>query len=153
MRPLTFARASVHALTDDPDIPNRQSSGVRLSRTASAYGDEGGREEHPGGDPDEEAGSAVAHARLDQDDTGHGQESEICRREGVEATAEEGASPGGVRRRGDLGGRARAAGGRELSVEQIAGRCGFGTTTMLRRHFLRMVGTTPTAYRRTFARA
>ncbi|WP_433351468.1 GlxA family transcriptional regulator [Microtetraspora malaysiensis] len=41
----------------------------------------------------------------------------------------------------------------ELSVEQIAGRCGFGTTTMLRRHFLRMVGTTPTAYRRTFARA
>ncbi|MEV0971619.1 GlxA family transcriptional regulator [Microtetraspora glauca] len=40
----------------------------------------------------------------------------------------------------------------DLSVEQIAARCGFGTTTMLRRHFLRAVGTTPTVYRRTFAR-
>ncbi len=39
----------------------------------------------------------------------------------------------------------------ELSVDQIAGRCGFGAATMLRRHFTRLVGTTPTTYRRTFS--
>jgi AraC-like DNA-binding protein len=32
----------------------------------------------------------------------------------------------------------------------VAERCGFGTATALRGHFRRVVGTTPTAYRRTF---
>lgn len=39
----------------------------------------------------------------------------------------------------------------DLPVEQVAARCGFGTATMLRRHFARLVGTAPSAYRRTFA--
>ncbi|WP_424529639.1 GlxA family transcriptional regulator [Sphaerisporangium viridialbum] len=39
----------------------------------------------------------------------------------------------------------------DLSVEQVATRCGFGTATMLRRHFSRVVGTAPSRYRRTFA--
>jgi transcriptional regulator GlxA family with amidase domain len=37
------------------------------------------------------------------------------------------------------------------SVEEIAARCGFGTTTSLRAHFRRQLGTTPTAYRNAFA--
>lgn len=39
----------------------------------------------------------------------------------------------------------------DLTVDQIASRCGFGAATMLRRHFIRFVGTPPTVYRRTFA--
>jgi transcriptional regulator GlxA family with amidase domain len=38
----------------------------------------------------------------------------------------------------------------DLSVEQVAGRCGFGTAAGLRLHFQRQVGTSPLAYRRTF---
>ena len=36
------------------------------------------------------------------------------------------------------------------SVDEVARRCGFGSAAMLRQHFLKLVGTTPTAYRRTF---
>ena len=36
------------------------------------------------------------------------------------------------------------------SVEEIAARCGFGTTASLRAHFRRHVATTPTAYRNAF---
>jgi len=39
------------------------------------------------------------------------------------------------------------------SVDQIAGECGFGTAANLRIHFRRILATTPTAYRRTFARS
>lgn len=39
----------------------------------------------------------------------------------------------------------------DLSVEQVAERCGLGSGANLRLHFRRFVGTTPTAYRRTFA--
>jgi transcriptional regulator GlxA family with amidase domain len=39
----------------------------------------------------------------------------------------------------------------ELPVELIATRCGFGSATALRVHFRRATGTTPNAYRRTFA--
>ncbi|MFL6140722.1 MAG: GlxA family transcriptional regulator [Labedaea sp.] len=39
-----------------------------------------------------------------------------------------------------------------LSIDQIASRCGFSTATMLRRHFARQVGTTPTSYRQAFSR-
>jgi transcriptional regulator GlxA family with amidase domain len=38
----------------------------------------------------------------------------------------------------------------DLPVEQVASRCGFGTATMLRRHFTRILGTSPSHYRRTF---
>jgi AraC family transcriptional regulator, transcriptional activator FtrA len=38
----------------------------------------------------------------------------------------------------------------DLPVDRVAERCGFGTATALRLHFRRIVGTTPTAYRRTF---
>lgn len=38
----------------------------------------------------------------------------------------------------------------DAPVEEIASRCGFGSATMLRHHFTRLRGTTPTAYRRTF---
>jgi transcriptional regulator GlxA family with amidase domain len=38
----------------------------------------------------------------------------------------------------------------EASVEQIAGRCGMGTATTLRRNFQRAVGVSPTAYRGAF---
>ncbi len=38
----------------------------------------------------------------------------------------------------------------ELPVEVIAQRCGFGSATVLRTHFRRMVGTSPLGYRRTF---
>ena len=39
------------------------------------------------------------------------------------------------------------------SVEEIAARCGFGTTASLRAHFRRHLATTPTAYRNAFAGA
>ncbi|WP_375493073.1 GlxA family transcriptional regulator [uncultured Jatrophihabitans sp.] len=35
-------------------------------------------------------------------------------------------------------------------IDTVAARCGFQTAAMLRHHFTRIVGTTPTAYRRTF---
>ena len=38
----------------------------------------------------------------------------------------------------------------DLSVEEIAQRCGFGTTLNLRTHFRRRLDTTPTAYRHSF---
>ena len=38
----------------------------------------------------------------------------------------------------------------DLTVEQIATRSGFGAVETLRHHFRRIVGTTPTSYRRTF---
>lgn len=38
-----------------------------------------------------------------------------------------------------------------LDVEEIARRSGFGTAEMLRHHFTRQLGTTPTHYRRTFS--
>ena len=38
----------------------------------------------------------------------------------------------------------------DLSVDEIAERCGFGTTLNLRTHFRRRLDTTPTAYRRSF---
>jgi transcriptional regulator GlxA family with amidase domain len=39
----------------------------------------------------------------------------------------------------------------DLTIEEIARRTGFGTADLLRHHFLRQVGTTPTGYRRTFS--
>jgi transcriptional regulator GlxA family with amidase domain len=39
----------------------------------------------------------------------------------------------------------------DLSVEEVASWCGFGSAIALRQHFRRTVGTTPLAYRRTFA--
>jgi transcriptional regulator GlxA family with amidase domain len=38
-----------------------------------------------------------------------------------------------------------------LGVDEVARRCGFGTAALLRHHFHRAVGVTPTDYRRTFA--
>ncbi|WP_432543246.1 GlxA family transcriptional regulator [Kineococcus sp. SYSU DK002] len=38
----------------------------------------------------------------------------------------------------------------DQGIDVVAARCGFGSAAMLRQHFLRLVGTTPTAYRRTF---
>jgi AraC family transcriptional regulator, transcriptional activator FtrA len=38
----------------------------------------------------------------------------------------------------------------DLGIEQIARSSGFGSATMLRHHFLKVRGTTPTGYRRTF---
>jgi transcriptional regulator GlxA family with amidase domain len=38
-----------------------------------------------------------------------------------------------------------------LGVEEVASRCGFGGAVALRQHFGRVVGTSPTAYRRAFA--
>ena len=38
----------------------------------------------------------------------------------------------------------------DLTVEQIATRSGFGAVETLRHHFRRLIGTTPSAYRRTF---
>ena len=38
----------------------------------------------------------------------------------------------------------------DLSVDEVADRCGFGAATTLRHHFGRRVGTSPQAYRRTF---
>src|SRR3954447_17106631 len=40
-----------------------------------------------------------------------------------------------------------------LSVEAVAGRCGFGSAATLRQHFARVVGTSPVSYRHTFRRA
>ena len=40
-----------------------------------------------------------------------------------------------------------------LSVEEVGARCGFGGAIGLRQHFGRVVGTSPTAYRRAFAAA
>lgn len=39
----------------------------------------------------------------------------------------------------------------DLDVDRIAERCGFGTATLLRHHFRRVVGLTPSDYRRRFA--
>jgi len=39
----------------------------------------------------------------------------------------------------------------DLDVDRIAERCGFGTATLLRHHFRRLVGLTPSAFRRRFA--
>ncbi|MFJ7259161.1 helix-turn-helix domain-containing protein [Streptomyces globosus] len=36
------------------------------------------------------------------------------------------------------------------TVDAVAGRCGFGSAAALRHHFLRTLGTTPNAFRRTF---
>lgn len=40
--------------------------------------------------------------------------------------------------------------GTDLPVEQVAQRCGLGSAALLRHHFMRHVGTSPAAYRRTF---
>jgi transcriptional regulator GlxA family with amidase domain len=40
----------------------------------------------------------------------------------------------------------------ELGVDQISRECGFGTGALLRHHFRRVVGVTPSDYRRTFSR-
>jgi AraC family transcriptional activator FtrA len=40
--------------------------------------------------------------------------------------------------------------GSDCGVEEVATRCGFGGAVALRQHFGRVVGTSPTAYRRTF---
>lgn len=42
--------------------------------------------------------------------------------------------------------------GSDISVEQVAGRCGFGSTLSFRQHFKRHVRTSPAAYRQTFRR-
>ena len=39
----------------------------------------------------------------------------------------------------------------DLTLETIAGRVGFGTAAVMRHHFVRVLQTTPAAYRRTFA--
>ena len=41
--------------------------------------------------------------------------------------------------------------GTALSVEDVAARCGFGGAVALRQHFARVVGTSPSGYRRAFA--
>ena len=38
----------------------------------------------------------------------------------------------------------------DATIEQVAGHSGFGTSTNLRQHFKRIIGTTPTAYRAAF---
>lgn len=43
--------------------------------------------------------------------------------------------------------------GTDLAVEQVAAQCGLGTAANLRLHFVRQVGTTPSAYRAAFAAA
>jgi transcriptional regulator GlxA family with amidase domain len=40
--------------------------------------------------------------------------------------------------------------GTDLAIEDVAVRAGFGSAVVLRQHFARVVGTTPTAYRRAF---
>jgi transcriptional regulator GlxA family with amidase domain len=40
--------------------------------------------------------------------------------------------------------------GSDCAVEEVAARCGFGAAVALRQHFGRVVGTSPTSYRRTF---
>jgi transcriptional regulator GlxA family with amidase domain len=39
----------------------------------------------------------------------------------------------------------------DLDIDQIADRSGFGTATLLRHHFRRIIGVTPSDYRRSFA--
>jgi transcriptional regulator GlxA family with amidase domain len=39
----------------------------------------------------------------------------------------------------------------DLAIEEIARRCGFGSATMLRHHFTRLRGISPTRFRRTFS--
>ncbi|MFL6143072.1 MAG: GlxA family transcriptional regulator [Labedaea sp.] len=39
----------------------------------------------------------------------------------------------------------------QLGIDEVAERCGFGSAALLRHHFHRVVGVTPTDYRRTFA--
>jgi AraC family transcriptional activator FtrA len=39
----------------------------------------------------------------------------------------------------------------QLSIEQVAAQCGFGTAALLRHHFHRIVGVAPNDYRRAFA--
>ena len=39
----------------------------------------------------------------------------------------------------------------DATIDEIAHRCGFGTAANLRKHFRRVVDTTPTAYRRAFS--
>ncbi len=39
------------------------------------------------------------------------------------------------------------------SIDEIAGACGFGSAAVLRQHFTRVVGTTPSTYRTRFGRA
>jgi transcriptional regulator GlxA family with amidase domain len=41
----------------------------------------------------------------------------------------------------------------DLSIDQVAQRCGLGTAANLRLHFRRLVGTTPTSYRKAFTAA
>jgi transcriptional regulator GlxA family with amidase domain len=38
-----------------------------------------------------------------------------------------------------------------LGIDEVAGACGFGSAALLRHHFHKVVGVTPTDYRRTFA--
>ncbi|MGU3502280.1 GlxA family transcriptional regulator [Mycobacterium sp. C31M] len=39
----------------------------------------------------------------------------------------------------------------DLDVDRVADRCGFGTATLLRHHFRRIIGVTPSDYRRRFS--
>ena len=39
----------------------------------------------------------------------------------------------------------------DLDIDRIADRSGFGTATLLRHHFRRIIGVTPSDYRRRFA--
>jgi transcriptional regulator GlxA family with amidase domain len=39
----------------------------------------------------------------------------------------------------------------DMPIEEVASACGFGSAASLREHFRRQTGTSPTAYRRTFA--
>ncbi|GAS94719.1 transcriptional regulator [Mycolicibacterium canariasense] len=41
----------------------------------------------------------------------------------------------------------------DLDIDRVADRSGFGTATLLRHHFRRVIGVTPSDYRRRFARA
>ncbi|WP_066582814.1 GlxA family transcriptional regulator [Cellulomonas timonensis] len=41
----------------------------------------------------------------------------------------------------------------DASIEEVSRNCGFGTAAVLRHHFARLLGTSPVAYRRTFAGA
>ncbi len=40
----------------------------------------------------------------------------------------------------------------DLDIDRVADRCGFGTATLLRHHFRRIIGVTPSDYRRRFSR-
>lgn len=39
----------------------------------------------------------------------------------------------------------------DLDIDRVADRCGFGTATLLRHHFRRIIGVTPSDYRRSFS--